>query len=331
MKNIGMKMIPALAALFALALTAAATDYSDPASWACCDANKKGCSFDIFYIPPTLFCDPLNPRVNIKGDAQLRRRIAFFSSYQCASIAPGARVFSPFVRQLDYSHISWGVCSPGGWRRFRPLTPTVEDTREAFEYYMKHFNRGRPYVLFGHSQGAMALYLMMRREPAVASRRGFVAAYLIGMPHLTANEIAADLAPRGIRPASRADDLGVVIGWNSQRHGVRNIFFTKPGTYCSNPLNWRTDATPAGADRHHGAVVYDYRLRRDVFMKNFCSARIDPKYGALICDPPLNERYETSGFAGSGILHMFDVWFFAANIRENIELRVKKWREKYGR
>ena len=39
----------------------------------------------------------------------------------------------------------------------------------------------------------------------------------------------------------------------------------------------------------------------------------------------------TRGFAGSGVLHMYDVWFFAVNIRENIELRVKKWREEYGR
>ena len=331
MKDFRTKLFPVLAALFAIALTAAATDYADKKNWACCEADKPGCDFDIFYIPPTLFCDPLNPRMNIRRDTELRRRIARFSARQCATVAPRARIFSPFVRMLDYSYISLGVCSPGGWRRFRPLIPTVDDAREAFRYYLKHFNHGRPYVVFGHSQGAMVLYQVIRREPAATSRRGFVAAYLIGMPHLTTEEIAADMAPRGIRPASRADDVGVVIGWNSQCPNVGNVFFTKHGTYCINPLNWRTDATPARANEHHGALIYDRREGRNVIVKNFCGARIDPEFGALVCDAPPEGRYMTRGFAGSGVLHMYDVWFFAVNIRENIELRVKKWREEYGR
>ena len=330
MKNIGIKTIHMLAALFAIALTAAATDYGDKKNWACCETDKPGCDFDIFYIPPTLFCDPLHPRMDIENDAELRRRIARYSVYQCSVIAPRARVFSPFVCMLDYSYISLGVCSPRGWRSFRPLIPTVDDAHEAFRYYLKHFNHGRPYIVFGHSQGAMVLYQTLRREPAVTLQRGFVAAYLIGMPHLTPEEIAADLAPRGIRPASRADDIGVVIGWNSQCPNVKNIFFTGRGTYCINPLNWRTDATPAGADAHRGALVYDCRERRNVIIRNFCGARIDPKHGALICDAPPEGRYMTRGFAGSGILHMYDVWFFAVDIRENIELRVKKWKAKYG-
>ena len=53
--------------------------------------------------------------------------------------------------------------------------------------------------------------------------------------------------------------------------------------------------------------------------------------GALIVSPPDAARYELNGFAGSGVMHVNDIWFFVVNIRENIELRVKTWYEKYGR
>ena len=327
MKN---KLPAILAALCALVLTAAATDYRPPPRWAVCEANKPGAAFDIFYLPPTLFCNPLKPLMDIDADRELRNTIAVFSSEQCQMLAPGARVFSPFVRMLDYSYISWGVCAPGGWRRFDMLDQAVDDACEAFKYYLRHFNKGRPYILFGHSQGAMILYLMMRRTPEISVRRGFVAAYLIGMPHLTTGEITSDLRPRGIRPARRADDIGVVIGWNTQRPGVNNIFFTKRGTYCINPLNWRTDATPAEAKAHLGALIYDRRKRRYRTVKHLGGARIDTRYGALIFDPQPEERYSARGFAGSGVLHMYDVWFFVVNLRENIALRARKWLETYG-
>ena len=328
MKN---KIFFILTVLGGVLLTAKATDYRDPKNWVMCEADKPGTGFDVFYIHPTLFCNPLSPRMNLRRDPHLRIRISNFTSEQTAEIVPRARVFAPVVRQLDYSNIAIAICSKRGWRRYRGLNSGVNDTLEAFQYYLKHFNRGRPYILFGHSQGAMDLYLMMLKSPDIAVRRGFVAAYLIGLPRLTGSEIAADMAPRGIRPASGEDDLGVVIGWNTQLPGATNFLFTVPNTYCINPLNWRTDAVPAGADKHRGALVYDLKLERVRTVSGFSDARVDAGCGALIISPTEAKRYEFHGLGESGVMHVNDIWFFVVNIRENIELRVKRWKEKYGR
>lgn len=319
-----------LAALGGFVLTTTATDYGDPRNWVRCDRDKAG-SFDIFYVYPTLFYNPLPRHMEVNAEPHVRKRLYHYTTEQTDVIAPGARIFTPAVRQLDYTHVALAICSKRGWRSSRALAPGVNDTTEAFRYYLKHFNQGRPYILFGHSQGAMDLYLMMRRTPELSVKRGFVAAYLIGLPRLTANEIAADMAPRGIRPASKEDDLGVVIGWNTQLPGANNFIFTARGTYCINPLSWRTDPARVGAEKHRGALVFDHVDYRVRILKNFTSAQIDPNRGALIVRPPMSKRYDTRGFANSGVLHIDDIWFFVTDIRENIELRVRKWREKYGR
>lgn len=328
MKN---KIFLLLSAICGVLLTAAATDYGDPQNWVRCEADKPGTTFDVFYIYPTLFCNPLSPRMDLRKDPHIRTRVTNFTAEQTSLIAPHARVFSPVVRQLDYSHIAIAICSKRGWRNHRRLNSGAKDALEAFRYYLEHYNQGRPYVLVGHSQGSMDLYLMMLKAPEIAVKSGFVAAYLIGLPRLTANEIAADMAPRGIRPAAKADDLGVIIGWNTQLPGTNNPLFIARRTYCINPLNWRTDATPAGAEEHHGAIVYDLQLKRARIVKNFSGARIDPDSGALLVSPPEAERYEFHNFAGNGIMHVNDIWFFVVNLRENIDLRVKTWYEKYGR
>ena len=328
---IGMKSKILLFLAAICALTAAATDYGIPSKWVVCEADKKDTEFDVFYVYPTLFTNPLSPLMDLDAEPRLRERVFNFTTEQTDAVVPHARIFAPAVRQLDSSAIARVICSKRGWRNSRRILPGVNDTLAAFRYYLEHFNNGRPYILMGHSQGAMDLYLMILKSPEIRTSRGFVAAYLIGLPRLTANEIAADMAPHGIRPASRADDLGVIIGWNTQLPYADDFLFTVRGTYCINPLNWRTDATPAPAALHHGALVYDLKEKRARTVKHFCGARIDPKRGALIVSPPNHGRYELRGFTGSGVMHIYDIWYFVVNIRENIDLRVSKWRAKYGR
>jgi hypothetical protein len=56
------------------------------------------------------------------------------------------------------------------------------DVTAAFEYYLRHFNSGRPFILAGHSQGSAVLkYLMsgyMKSYPDVYQR--MIAAYVVG-------------------------------------------------------------------------------------------------------------------------------------------------------
>lgn len=307
------------------------TDYRDPGNWVICEAEKTDADFDVFYVYPTLFADKKQPLMNWRGNPKLRAKTVGFAGAQTAEIfGKKVRVFAPFVRQLDYTRCTRYLDPERDWRKNAAIVPGVEDTRAAFRHYLERFNRGRPYILLGHSQGAMDLYLMLLAMPDISVPRGFVAAYLIGLPQLSANGIASDFAERSIAPATGEKDLGVIIGWNTQAPGVDNPRFTGNRTYCINPLNWHTDGTAADKAENSGAFFYDYRNGKCRAVPNFCGARIDTERGALIVDLPVNGEYDAKGFMGKGVFHMNDVWFFAGNLRRNAELRVKLWKENYG-
>lgn len=305
-------------------------DYRDRANWVIYEAEKKGTNFDVFYVYPTLVSTPSRPYMEWRDDPPVRDKTSGFAAAQTGIFGDKARIFAPYVRQLEYSRITHALAPANDWRNSPALKPGADDTLRAFRHYLKHLNGGRPYILFGHSQGATELYMALRHTPEATVENGFVAAYLLGMPRLPGKAIAADFSARGITPATGGSDLGVIIGWNTQSPEAANPVFTGNRTYCINPLNWRTDGTPAEKTANTGAFFYDYRTKRSKTVPFFCGARIDVARGALIVDLPVNSRYDARGFMGRGVFHMNDVWFFAGNIRDNAARRTEAWRNRYG-
>ncbi len=313
--------------------TAEPVDYGRADNWVIREVERPEAWFDVFYVYPTLFSDRNYPYMRWRNNPELREKTSGFVTAQTGIFGGGARIFAPYVRQLDYSRCDTVLEKGHEWRGASGLARGVEDTVDAFRYYLTHFNRGRPYVLFGHSQGAVDLYEMMRKVPEVTPERGFVAAYLIGLPRLSGEVIAADFKSRGILPADNERGVGVIVGWNTQSPDAEGGVFTVPGTYCINPLNWRTDSVPAPPSLNRGAFFYDYRVKNPAervrTKAEFCGAAVAPERGALIVDLPSDSEYDARGFMGRGVFHMNDVWFFAGNLRHNAALRAEAWMKKF--
>ena len=144
-----------------------------------------------------------------------------------------------------------------------------------------------------------------------------------------------DFEGRGIVPAQRADDFSVIVGWNSQSVDAVNPIYSTPNGYVINPLNWRTDETPAAAADNIGSVFYCYReinpRRRHGRKANLCGAVIDRAKGVLVVDLPSNGYWDAREFVGKGVFHMNDFWFFAENLIANVGVRLAAWRAVYGK
>ena len=304
-------------------LSGAPIDYSSPENWVICDQDKAG-TFDVFYIYPTLYADKKTPLMPWQGAPDIQAKTRKFACAQTQIFGAEARVFAPYVRQLEYNRCIEALQPGSLWRKSEELAPGIADTTDSFLYYLQNYNGGRPYILVGHSQGAIDLYRMMTSTSEVDLKSGFVAAYLPGLPHLSAADIISDFAGRDIKPASGADDLGVIIVWNTQAPGAANPFFIGEDTFCINPLNWATDSTPADKSKNIEAFFYDYRDGSSRTIPNFCGAKISEN-GALLVDLPVNSEFDANGFMGKGVFHMNDIWFFARNIRANAALRVSKY------
>ncbi len=306
-------------------------DYGRSENWivneATANLSDKPC--DLFYIYPTLTADKTKPLMDM-GDEKVSHKTVGFTTAQI-ELFKKTRPFAPFVRQLEYHRSMAHLRGEKDYTDY--LNVGMQDATDAFRYYLKHWNNGRPFVLFGHSQGARNLYEVLKRCPEITEANGFVAAYLLGLPATTSEKIKTDFAGRAILPASGETDIAVIIGWNTQTPDAENpVYSTKDG-YVINPLNWRTDETPAGKEKNIGAVFYNYRelnpARRHGHKANFCAAQIDTAKGVLIVDLPSNSAWDAHSYVGKGVLHMNDFWFFAENVITNVQTRVSTWKTKY--
>ena len=207
-------------------------DYSDTSQWYIAD---RGAAVDVFYIvstecddytldgKPMHYADTRNDNIR----ALLRGEMVGVDEL----LAGELNYYSPYYRQVTMETYT----SDSLVDARMPLA--YGDVRKAFAYYLEHYNQGRPFILAGFSQGAMAVVDLLRAmDDSTYSR--LAAAYVIGYKVTDANT--------HIRPAQDSTDLGVTICYNSVRDNSCAIPFLSDGNLLAiNPVNWRTDATLA--------------------------------------------------------------------------------------
>ncbi|HYE47068.1 MAG TPA: DUF3089 domain-containing protein [Caulobacter sp.] len=184
--------ISILGALVAIGLAApamaqaapAANDYSKPEAWLClpdreddaCDVNLTATAvtadgkgeelipvvgtepppIDCFYVYPTVSTDP-TPNSDMVIDEAERRVIAV----QFAPFRPVCRPFAPMYRQVTLTALRQYMLGQDP-KADRMLA--YGDVKAAWDWYLKHENKGRGVVLIGHSQGAGVLTELVKRE-----------------------------------------------------------------------------------------------------------------------------------------------------------------------
>ena len=155
-------------------------DYARPELWPCRGEASDTCNHDYpvtrivtdgTQAPAVLHTDPaapvdcffIYPTVDFNvfqsgnhddmNDIELPRRTI---ETQAGPFTQVCRVFAPFYRQGTFGAYDENTAEAAD--RFRAA---FVDVAAAFEYYLAHWNHGRPIVIFGHSQGAQhASYLL---------------------------------------------------------------------------------------------------------------------------------------------------------------------------
>lgn len=315
----------------------AAPDYASDQAWAFVpehpDRPEK--AVDVFFAPGTLlsgagaeYYDPAEP-----AQRALARRPRLT---QASAFAAAGNIFQPHCRQVSMDM----NLLPRSELEAAYAVPCT-DMHNAFRHYLARWNRGRPFMLVGHSQGAILLLELMKSvltDPDIQAR--LVAAYLIGY-----SVTPADLAAHpGMRLASGPDDTGVIVTYNTLAKGATRALTLLPGALCVNPLNWvhTPDYAPAGL--HLGMVEFDDEGKVVREIPRFTDAWIDPVLGALVvgvCDltaPELSDGggtcTATPGGPGDyfppGDLHRRNISFFYRNLEENARRRADAWLRRHA-
>ena len=288
-------------------------DYAEASHWAARpDAIQQ--SVDVFYVYPTLFGGTGEMNMDIT-DEEMRRRVQTVLPKQAAVFADECNVYAPYYRQMAMDGLMLE-----GEEREQYFSIGSADIEQAFHYYIDHFNQGRPFILAGHSQGSEVLIALMKdafHRPELMEK--MVAAYLIGYS-VTDDDLAAC---NWLKIAQSADDVGVIITYNTQSEHATGSPVLLSGARCVNPLNWTSGSEYAPKSLHKGAVFFKADGSVDSIATQFTDAWIDTN-GALVAGTPSVDCYSTPGFP-RGVYHMYDYSFFFNNLKENVGLRVQAY------
>lgn len=286
---------------------------------------------DVFYVYPTIY-DGKNPQNMDISDSALRENAQGLLIAQAGVYSAYANLFAPYYRQQSAAFQSM-VAGNGGKDGYQDpvFQMGAKDIEKAFDYYLKYLNPNRPFIIAGHSQGSMALINLMRNrfnDPALQKR--IVAAYLIGYT-ITRDDL--EKYP-WMKLAKGKDDTGVIITFNTEGVNAGPSPVLLPGAVAINPLNWKTDSTPADSSANLGAKFFNGtngELIEEI--SHFAGAYLDIKKGVLIVTDmktPESEKIDlvNMGRWSEGVYHRYDYAFWYNNLQQNVSDRINSYFSK---
>lgn len=274
-----------------------APDYGDTAQWYVADRDA---AVDVFYIVSTE-CDDYTLGGKPMHYADTRndsiRELLYGEMVGVDRLLAGElNYYSPYYRQVTMETST----SDSLVEARMPLA--YGDVRRAFAYYLEHYNQGRPFVLVGFSQGAMAVVDLLQWMDDTAYSR-LAAAYVIGYK-------VADHHPH-LKAAADSADLGVTVCYNTVRDDTCAIPLLSEGNLMAiNPVNWRTDGTPA--------VLPDPRTGDTL------TVTLDTASLLLHLAGYTHDDYMLPLIGREGNYHRLDITLYSDYLRRNIALRAAR-------
>lgn len=276
-------------------------DYTSADMWYEVKNDDDGIGIDVFYVPSTWefdwtasdgtvchYADVYNPKHTSNMAIEMNK----VSEY----MADQNNFYSPYYRHITLN--TWATLNEDTIAS-RYSRVAWLDVKAAFDEFLKTKNNGRPFILAGFSQGGKSVVELVKTLDADTYSR-MVAAYVIGY-----KVEPKDMEESGnIIPATRADDTGVTICYNSVSD-VKHIkpIVSAPTVMCINPVNWTIDGTPAKLDEK-------------------ITVTQDTEYFVLVVD----------GYDGSQLPNILDIldvgdyhgaepWLYSECLRENFKTR----------
>ena len=274
-------------------------DYSVENNWYQTGKKYDEKKIDVFYILSTRLVKAVDENGNrvFRSTLSAEDRKAMQEEYEYMSTelfdTDDFNFFAPYYRQLT------GEAYMMEDRKAfaSEMLKSAADVYASFDYYMKHQNNGRPFILAGFSQGGLMSQVLLKNMTDEQYSK-LIAAYSMGF------QIKESEAQHPhINPATGEDDLGVTISYNSVA-STDTMWDQIEGhaVACINPLNWKTDDTPA-------ELVID---------GDRATVHVDQEHKVLVVEGLDPDKYDGRGYPlKKGVYHMWDPIFYASEIRQN--------------
>lgn len=272
---------------------------------------------DVFFLHPTTYTKDMR---NAFSNADLHNEAVNAETdkgtilFQASVFNAVGRVFAPRYRQAHLkSYLS--MESDASQKAF---DLAYQDLKTAFEYYLAHYNNGRPIVIASHSQGAMhAIRLLQELFDNKPLQKQLVCAYIVGW------QIRRDDF-KNIPVGTAADATNCFVGWRSFKNGSDGGYMIareRGNSVCVNPVTWTTGEAASALTQHKGGVARDLNK---LYPKTI-TASVNNETGILWVTLP---QAVAAVFESLNNYHILDYNLYYLDIRENVQLRVRRFVEK---
>ena len=289
-------------------------DYSKAENWALLPETQESEVDAIFFYATAyhpqeadadIIADIHNPQMVAGAQKNIDIRGSIF--------AKDCNLFVPLYRQFSIKGL--GLVNDADLLEYC----AAQDIYNSLDYYFEHYNNGKPFILGGHSQGAIWVSVIlqdyMKKHPEYLEC--MVAAYAIGWS-ITRDYLAQN--PH-LKFATGATDTGVIISYNAEGEGNTNNVVVLDGAVAINPINWKTDETYASESENLGSLNND---TLEITSPGLADARLDLKRGVVITTAEKNGFPYNPAFGPKGY-HSQDFALFYENLRQNVADRIKAY------
>lgn len=228
-----------------------------------------------------------------------------------ASIFNGTgRVFAPRYRQ---AHLNVFFNKKKQDSGIQALELAYTDIVAAFDYYLKNWNNGRPFIIASHSQGALhAMNLIKQKIEGTPLESQFIAAYIVGWP--VRNDFYKTL-----KPCEKPDQTDCYCSWRTWNRDYilarKNDPRLDKNIVCTNPLCWNTsEGKYCPKTDNKGGVVRPYSK----IYSNIVDAEVYK--GVLLSRKP---KFKGSILFRRKNYHIGDLNLYYMNVRENAKVRAE--------
>lgn len=309
-------------------------DYANSSNWLALPQTSTK-EVDVFYLSDTTYqkAGPSSPNIGPISNPEMKMGAQSMLSRTATAFETVANIYAPYNRQIDSQYKS---TLPIPEQLSLEAGIPTSDAVSAFDYYIEHLNKGRPFILAGHSQGsnltANILSGYMKDHPELYKR--MVAAYVIGFS-VTSDYLAQN--PQ-LKFAQGPDDTGVIISYNTEAPVMHaNNPVTMPGGIAINPITWTRSEDQATQVQNLGGIAIDpqtgYAMLdasgQPQMVKQYADAQVNLQRGVVICSTADPSQLAPGNPAVlAGIYHPYDYPFFYFDIRANAENRIARYLEK---
>lgn len=272
---------------------------------------------DVFFIHPTTYTDNAkafgwNAPTN---DALLNAKTDYSPIlYQASIFNAIGRIYAPRYRQAHLSAY-FPKTQADSLHALAAFNKAYDDIKKAFEYYLQHYNHGRPIIIASHSQGSThAIRLIKEFFDGKPLQQQLIVAYVLGMP-------VPEHSFQNIKACNYPQQTGCICSWRSFKEGYLPAYVQKENfnAIVTNPLTWKASEPDTNRLANKGAVLKNF----NAVIPHVVNAVIEKN--VLWMEKP---HFFGSFFLHTKNYHIADFNFFYMNIRENVAERTKAFLEK---